>query len=124
MPSFEFGLAEIVGPDHFQFSVFRALAAWAWKAGSSAASLSSLEATPANGDLGEYCGDIRIFSQLPHFTTLRPVQKPVQLPPWSAQKESLMVHASADFQLFTIRGLFRNQQVAGSIPAGGSIYLV
>ena len=26
-------------------------------------------------------------------------------------------------QLFTIRGLFRNQQVAGSIPAGGSSYL-
>jgi len=51
----------------------------------------------------------------------QPVQKPVQLAPQWAQKALQGVHSGLNTQLFTVSGVFRNQQVAGSIPAGGSI---
>ena len=54
------------------------------------------------------------------FTGVMPVQKPVQLPPKCPPKALHIVRRRPDSQLFTIRRLFRNQQVSGSIPEGGS----
>ena len=50
----------------------------------------------------------------------RPVQKPVQLAPQWAQLVVQTIHGGLYFHLFAMSGMFRNQQVAGSIPAGGS----
>ena len=51
---------------------------------------------------------------------LRPVQKPVQHAPHPPQLLVQRRHSRLNFQLFAMTGLFRNQQVAGSTPAGGS----
>ena len=50
----------------------------------------------------------------------RPVQKPVQLVPQWAQLQVQTIHGVLYCQLFAMSGMFRNQQVAGSSPAGGS----
>jgi hypothetical protein len=58
---------------------------------------------------------------LPTIEAQRPVQKPVQLAPQPPQLVVQRRDGEVSFQLFAMTGLFRNQQVAGSIPAGGSI---
>ena len=50
----------------------------------------------------------------------RPVQNPVQLPPRSRVQACCSGVGGFWNQQFASSGLFRNQQVAGSIPAGGS----
>jgi hypothetical protein len=54
----------------------------------------------------------------------RPVQKPVQLAPQPPELLAESRDGGLNFQLFAMTGLFRNQQVAGSSPAGGSSFSI